>query len=78
MKKIKVFFAAVVLLFVGTQAFAQNINVSGKVVDAEGNGVVGAALVLQSNSTVYTMTDINGAYKLSVPANGILNLSCSP
>lgn len=76
MKKIKVFFAAVVLLFVGTQAFAQNINVSGKVVDAEGNGVVGAALVLQSNSTVYTMTDINGAYKLSVPANGILNVSC--
>ena len=72
----KVFFTAMVLLAAGLQAFAQNITVSGRVLDSEGNGIVGAALVLQSNTTVYTMTDVSGEYKLNVPSNGVLLVNC--
>lgn len=76
MRKIKLFFTAMVLLAVGMQAFAQNIRVSGKVLDPAGNGVVGASLVLQSNNTVYTMTDVSGSYSINVPSDGVLTVSC--
>ncbi len=76
MKKIRFFFTAVVLLVVSFTALAQNINVSGKVVDETGEPVVGASLVLVGNNTVYTMTDLSGAYSISVPSNGQLKVSC--
>ena len=76
MKKMKVFFTAMVLLAVSFQALAQNIAVSGRVLDESGNGIVGASLVLQSNNTVYTMTDVNGTYKITVPSNGVLLVNC--
>ena len=76
MKKIRIFFAAMVLLALSATALAQNITVKGTVKDEAGEGIVGASLVLQSNKTVYTMTDINGAFTLSVPANGVLEVNC--
>ncbi|MBO4475829.1 MAG: SusC/RagA family TonB-linked outer membrane protein [Bacteroidales bacterium] len=57
-------------------ALAQNISVSGTVKDEAGEPIVGANVVLQGSRTVYTLTDASGAYKLSVPGNGSLDVSC--
>ena len=72
MKKIHVFFTVMVLLALSLSAAAQNITVKGTVKDAAGEGIVGANIILKGNRTVYTMTDISGAFSLNVPANGVL------
>lgn len=71
MKKIKVLFTALALLLVSA-ASAQNIDVHGTVKDSAGKPVVGASLVLQGNNRVYAMTDMSGAFRISVPSNGVL------
>ena len=76
MKKIHVFFTAMVLLALSLSAAAQNITVRGTVKDAAGEGIVGANIILKGNRTVYTMTDIAGAFTLNVPANGVLEVLC--
>ncbi len=76
MKKIRFFFTAVVLLVASFTALAQNITVSGKVVDEAGEPIVGASVLLVGNNTVYAMTDLSGAYTLSVPSDGQLKVSC--
>lgn len=76
MKKIKLFFTAVALMVTSFSALAQNITVSGTVKDEAGEPIVGANVVLQGSRTVYTLTDASGAFKLSVPGNGNLDVSC--
>ena len=76
MKKIRIFFAAMVMLALSATALAQNITVKGTVKDEGGEGIVGASLVLKGNNTVYTMTDPSGAFTISVPAGGVLEVSC--
>ncbi len=76
MKKIRVFFTVMVLLAISVAAAAQNITVKGTVKDSAGEGIVGANVILKGNRTVYTMTDIDGAFTLSVPANGVLEVLC--
>lgn len=75
MKKIKLFFTAMVWMLVALAASAQNIAVTGKVVDQAGEAIVGANVVLQDSRTVYTLTDASGAFKLNVPSKGILIVS---
>lgn len=76
MKKIRFFFTAMVLLAVSVAAFAQNITVKGTVKDEAGEAIVGANVLLQGSRTVYTMTDVNGAFTLNVPGNGSLAVNC--
>ena len=76
MKKIHVFFTTMVLLLISVAAFAQNITVKGTVKDESGEAVVGANVLLQGSRTVYTMTDVNGAFTLSVPSNGVIVVNC--
>ena len=76
MKKIRIFFAAMVMLALSVTAFAQNITVKGTVKDGAGDAIVGASLVLQGNNTIYTMTDTNGAFSLNVPSDGVLEVNC--
>jgi len=76
MKKIRIFFAAMVMLMMSVSAFAQNITVKGLIKDESGNGIVGASVVLKGNNTVYTMSDVSGAFTLSVPAKGVLEVKC--
>ena len=57
-------------------AFAQNRSLSGKVVDGAGAPVVGAAVVLAGNSSNGTVTDMEGQFKMTVPANATLVVSC--
>ena len=76
MKKIRIFFTAMVLLALSVAAQAQNIRVAGVVSERNGDGINGAAVQLKGSTTVYTMTDASGSYALSVPKNGVLVISC--
>ncbi len=76
MRKIKIFLS---MLFVAVSfpAFAQNITVTGKVTDSDtGEPVAGAAVQLKGSVRTYALTDNAGDYKISVPANGELSVSC--
>ena len=65
-----------VMLLMSGQAFAQNLRVTGKVVDENGEGVIGAGVVLQG-TTNGTITDVDGNYELpSVPQGATLEFSC--
>ena len=58
------------------QAFAQNLRVEGKVVDEQGEGLVGAGVVIQGTTTG-TITDLDGNFILpSVPSGASLEISC--
>ena len=65
-----------IMLLMSGQAFAQNLRVTGKVVDENGEGVIGAGVVLQG-TTNGTITDVDGNYELpSVPQGATLEFSC--
>lgn len=68
MKKALLFF---VVLFFGLQlASAQNLSVSGKVTYADdGTPIIGATIMVKGVNSSATITDVNGAYKLNVPAS---------
>ena len=60
----------------GTVATAQNRAISGTVVDESGAPVVGAAVVVVGNTSIGAVTDVNGAFRLNVPAGASINVSC--
>ena len=60
----------------GFSLSAQNRSISGKVQDTGGQPVPGAAVMLQSNSRVGTVTDLDGAFTLNVPSNAVLVVEC--
>ena len=76
MKKIRVFFTALVLIAMSFAAAAQNITVKGSVKDEAGEPIVGASLVLQGSRTVHTQTDLDGNFTLKVPSDGVLEVLC--
>ena len=77
MKKIKLFFTALVALMTATVAFAQNIEVTGTITDASnGEAVPGATIQLVGSQTNYGYSDALGNYFISVPKNGLLAVSC--
>ena len=56
--------------------FAQNITVTGSVTDATGMSVIGATVMVENNSSIGTVTDIDGNYTLNnVPSNASLQFS---
>lgn len=66
-------FAVLVLLF--CPAIAQNVSVNGTVVDESRNPIIGANVIVAGNKTIGTITDINGYFEFSVPANSTLEVS---
>ena len=58
------------VLSIGT-IWAQNVNVTGKVTDKNGEPLVGAYVLVQGTRTG-TSTNIDGAYTILSPANGTL------
>ena len=64
------------LLLCSGNAFAQNRALSGKVVDGTGAPVVGAAVMVAGNSSNGTVTDMEGQFKMTVPSNATLIVSC--
>ncbi|MBQ0123300.1 MAG: SusC/RagA family TonB-linked outer membrane protein [Bacteroidales bacterium] len=75
-KKLSCILAAMcaLVLSVGS-AWAQNITVTGKVVDKSNEPIVGAYVVIEGTTTG-TSTDLDGAFSLSVPAKGTLKFTC--
>ena len=67
---------AAALVLCSGNAFAQNRSVSGKVVDGSGAPIVGAAVVVVGNTSIGAVTDIDGAFRLNVPAGANINVSC--
>ena len=67
---------ATALVLCSGNALAQNRSLSGKVVDGAGAPVVGAAVVVAGNSSNGTVTDMEGQFKMTVPANATLVVSC--
>ena len=56
------------------QALAQNRTISGKVVDASGQPVIGAAVTVVGNSRIGAATDLDGNFSLSVPAGSSISV----
>lgn len=54
---------------------AQNITISGKVVDDTGIEVIGANIRIKGNTNIGTITDINGKYTIMAQRNDILVFS---
>ncbi|WP_373728105.1 TonB-dependent receptor plug domain-containing protein, partial [Bacteroides heparinolyticus] len=54
---------------------AQNVTVKGTVTDKTGETVIGASVVQKGNSGNGTITDIDGNFSLTVPANATLVFS---
>ena len=78
MKKTILIRAALILstLFLGIISFAQNRPLSGKVADQNGDPVVGASIMVVGNSTIGTVTDLDGNYSLNVPEQASITVSC--
>ncbi len=49
-------------------AWAQDAFIKGVVVDSQGESIIGATVVLKSNKTVGTTTDLDGNFSLKVPS----------
>ena len=64
------------ILLMGFTAFAQNRPLSGKVVDQNGEPIVGASIMVVGNSTIGTVTNVDGNYNLNVPAQASVTVSC--
>ena len=57
-------------------AYAQNRAISGTVVDATGAPIPGVAVVVVGNNSIGTQTELDGTFRLSVPAGANINFSC--
>ncbi len=54
---------------------AQNLTVTGKVVDKNNGPIIGAYVVVMGTSTG-TSTGVDGSYTINAPANGTLQFTC--
>ena len=72
MKK-KLFLLTVALLS-AVAVLAQPRQISGKVADSNGEPLIGVGIIVKGTTTG-TMTDVDGAFSLNVPADAILEIS---
>ncbi|RYF72763.1 MAG: SusC/RagA family TonB-linked outer membrane protein [Cytophagaceae bacterium] len=66
-RKILLFLCLLVFKFVS----AQDVPVTGKVIDAGGEELIGVSVTLKGSS-VATQTNVEGNYTITVPSNGVL------
>ena len=71
-KKLLSLFATLICMVTTIGAYAQNVTVKGTVKDATGP-IVGAVVLSGGANAV---TDLDGAYTISVPSNAVLEVSC--
>ena len=64
------------LLLIGVTAFAQPRPLTGKVVDKNGEPIVGAAVVVVGNNALGTETNLDGVFSLMVPPQASITVSC--
>lgn len=76
-KKVTHIASALLILLLGAPGLAaQNRAISGAVRDAEGQPVIGAAVVVAGQQSLGVMTDTDGKYAFSVPAGATIEVSC--
>ena len=63
------------LLFAVFPVFAQNTTVKGKVVDDTGEPIIGVNITVVGNKSLGAITNLDGNFTLSVPANATLDIS---
>ena len=63
------------LVLTAGSVWAQQINVTGRVVDQNNEPVIGAYVVV-AGTTVGTSTNADGRYSISAPSNGTLQFTC--
>ena len=63
-------------MLLGTMSFAQNRSLSGRVVDQNGDPVIGASVVVVGNATLGAVTNVDGNYQLMVPPQSRVTVSC--
>jgi len=51
-----------------TTMWAQKVDVKGTVVDSNGEALIGASVVVKGNTSLGTITDLDGNFSLSVPS----------
>lgn len=67
-------FLVVAMLSIGSNLFAQNLKITGKVIDSKGEPVIGAYVLVEGTNTG-TTTDVDGNYSISAPTNAKLVFS---
>lgn len=53
----------------------QGRKISGTVKDGDGEPIIGANVIVKGNSSIGTITDINGRFTLDVPSDAVLRIS---
>ena len=71
----KIVLSIVAILTACSFALAQNKQISGTVVDADGNPVLGAAVTVVGTTVGGQSTGVSGEFVISAPANGTLEVS---
>ncbi len=66
--------AFVLFLWIVPEALAQNVTVSGKITDSNGEGIPGATIV-EKGTQNGVITDFDGNYTIAVPPNAVLVIS---
>ncbi|MBP5338719.1 MAG: TonB-dependent receptor [Prevotella sp.] len=51
-----------------TTMWAQDISIKGTVTDSNGEGLIGASVVVKGNTSLGTITDFDGNFRLNVPS----------
>lgn len=68
MKKAKTKILFLMTFLFGTMSMTAQTNVSGTISDVSGEPLIGASIVVKGESSVGTISDVDGKYELSVPA----------
>lgn len=71
----KAWLAIIMVVALAFPALAQNVTVSGTVYDPDGETAVGASVELQGKPGFGVATDLDGNFRISAPANGVLVVS---
>ena len=69
------FFLTAVLSLAVNVAFAQRMEVTGKVTDEKGEPMPGVGVVDKNNPRNGTVTDLDGLYKIKIAKDGFLEFS---
>ncbi len=62
------------MLLAAVTAMAQNVSITGKVADSNGEPLIGVSVFVRG-TTIGTMTDADGAFALDVPADASIEVS---
>lgn len=64
----------VVLILLAQNVWAQSKQITGNVSDSKGIEIIGAGVTVKDAPTIGTITDLNGNFRLSVPADAVLQV----